>query len=180
MSEQIDSDEGLSQEPWFKPEQDRALGLVCPRERCQALMCARVRDVRVVSTELGEMQFDRCIRGRAGVLLRRTGVFRGPRHVYALFLRNGYDEVSLPRPRAVSPTFCIFLDCAAVEGAVQGRPSGPLTLIDRKTDVLRRNRMLARRCWTCGFRCASTQCNFKECGRCGGRGHVRMDCRECE
>jgi hypothetical protein len=89
-----------------------------------------------------------------------------------------YDEVSLPRPRAVSPTYCIFLDCAAIEAALGGDALGGCAdLLDCKTDVLRRNANLARRCWTCGFRCNGTECSFKECARCGMRGHARASCR---
>ena len=150
------------------------------RARCQELLCRRIADVRVVSTELGEMTFERAQKGSRGVWLEgpRRDHPMPCRRVYALLLRGGYAETSLPRPRAVSPTFCIFLDCAAVEAALGGDAHKDMvTLLDCKTDVLRRNDKLARRCWTCGVRCGVTECSFRECARCGVRGHVRASCR---
>ena len=173
----MDTDEELSQEPWFEQERGRALGLACPRERCQELLCQRVRDVRFYSMELGEMRFERAAKRGRGVLLWRPTIPLPTPYVYAVLLRGGYEETSLPRPKAMSPTYCIFLDCAAVETALRGGEGSPARLLDWKTDVLRRNDKLGRRCWTCGFRCCASECNYKECALCGRRGHLRLACR---
>jgi hypothetical protein len=142
------------------------------RELCQDLLCRRVRDVCFVSAELGEMRFERAAKRGRGVLLWGTSARLATTHVFALLLRGGHAETSLPRPRAVPPTFCIFLDCAAVL-----RLDEEPRLIDWKTDVLRRNAMLARRCWTCEFRwCCATGCNHQHCARCGKHNHTHMAC----
>ena len=167
----MDTDEELSQEPWLEQEPE------CPRARCQELLCQRVRDVRLYSMELGEMRFERASKGRKGVWLQSVGSHRVSR-VYALLLRGGYNETNLPRPCGISPTYCVFLDCASVEAALGRAPEGTAArLIDWKIDVLRRNDKLGRRCWTCGFKCGVAECNYRECARCGMRGHVRGACR---
>ena len=170
----MDTDDELSQEPWFERERLRAVGLACPRERCQALLCQRARDVLLYSMELGELRFQAATSAGAGVWLRLCGE---ELWIFALLLRGGYAETSLPRPGGASPTYCVFLDCAAVEAALQGGEGTPARVIDWKMDVLRRNDKLARRCWTCGFKCGRTECNYRECARCGMRGHVRGACR---
>jgi hypothetical protein len=146
------------------------------REHCQGLLCRRARDIRLYSMELGEMRFGRGVKTRSGVWLEIAGSHRAV-WIYALLLQGGYAETRLPRPRRASPTYCVFLDCAAVQAAFGASPEGEaVRLLDWKTDVLRRNDKLARRCWTCGFKCCRTECNYKECALCGARGHVRAAC----
>jgi hypothetical protein len=149
-------------------------------EECAAALCTRARDIQLYSMELGELRFagGKVRRGgREGVWLKTAGGHR-VRWIYALLLQGGHAETRLPRPRLVSPTHCVFLDCAAVQAALGAAAEGtPARLLDWKTDVLRRNAKLARRCWTCGFRwCCASECNYKECALCGARGHVRAGC----
>jgi hypothetical protein len=149
-------------------------------KECAAALCRRARDIRLYSMELGELQFARGEvqrGGRAGVWLETVGGHR-VRRIYALLLRGGHSETRLSRPRLASPTYCVFLDCAAVQAALGASAEGtPARLLEWTTDVLRRNAKLARRCWICGFRwCCASQCNYKECALCGARGHVRAAC----